>query len=159
MRNNTKIITTTALMSAIIFISTYIGTALPFSGYVHLGDAAVFLAGLILGPHYGLVAASLGSALADGIKGYIIYIPSTIVLKGIMAFLAGKVRNKNSKIKIPVCIASGLIMVAGYYITEIIIYSNLISPLSNIPWNILQFIIGLVVAFIMIKPLKKIVIK
>jgi uncharacterized membrane protein len=159
MKINTKILVTTALMAAIVFISTYIGAALPVTGYIHLGDAAVYLAGFILGPQYGLIAASIGSALADGMKGYAIYIPSTIILKGIMAYIVGKARFKNNKIKILSCILGGFIMVVGYYITEVIMLGNFITPLTYAPMNILQFVVGIIIAFLVIKPLKKLIIK
>jgi len=153
--NNTKILTTSALLAAVVYIATYIGTALPFSGYAHLGDAAVFLSGLILGPHYGMIAAAIGSAMADGLKSYVIYIPATMILKGLMAYMIGKVRDKGTKTIVVTMVAAGLIMVAGYYGYEILIYRNVFAPIANIPWNIIQFVIGMVVALILIKPLSR----
>ena len=85
--NNTRKIITTALLTAVVFISTSIGTALPFSGYIHLGDAAVYLSGLLLGPYYGFAAAAAGSALADSMAGFFIYIPSTVIMTGLMAYI------------------------------------------------------------------------
>lgn len=153
--SKTRIITVSALMAAVVYVATYIGTALPFSGYIHLGDAAVFLSGLILGPYYGMLAVSLGSAMADGLKGYIIYIPATIVLKGSMAYIAGLARNKKKNTVAGAMIIGGMIMVVGYYIYEAFIYSNLAAPLVNVPWNILQFVVGIIIALILIKPFSK----
>jgi uncharacterized membrane protein len=150
--NKAKILTTSALMTAMVYIATYIGTALPFSGYAHLGDAAVFLSGLILGPHYGFIAAALGSALADGLKSYVIYIPATLVLKGLMAYMTGRVRDKGSKTITTAMVIGGLVMVLGYYLYETVIYGNIQAPIVNIPWNVIQFVIGIVVAKILIKP-------
>jgi uncharacterized membrane protein len=142
-------------MTAMVYIATYIGTALPFSGYAHLGDAAVFLSGLVLGPYYGLMAAALGSALADGLKSYVIYIPATLVLKGLMAYMTGRVREKGSKMITSAMVFGGFIMVLGYYLYEIVIYGNMQAPIINIPWNIIQFVIGIVVAKILIKPFSR----
>jgi uncharacterized membrane protein len=153
--NKTKILTTSALMAAVVYIATYIGTALPFSGYAHLGDAAVFLSGLLLGPHYGMLAAAIGSAMADGLKAYVIYIPATVVLKGLMAYMTGKARHKGIKAIVFSMAVGGALMVAGYYAYEVIIYSNFFAPIANIPWNIIQFVIGIVVALILVKPLSK----
>ena len=153
--NKTRVLTTSALMTAMVYIATYIGTALPFSGYAHLGDAAVFLSGLVLGPYYGLMAAALGSALADGLKSYVIYIPATLVLKGLMAYMTGRVREKGSKMITSAMVFGGFIMVLGYYLYEIVIYGNMQAPIINIPRNIIQFVIGIVVAKILIKPFSR----
>ena len=157
MKSNTKKLTITALMMAIICLSTmFLGFPILY-GYVNLGDAAIFLAAFILGPKYGLIAAALGASIADYSLGYTQYMLTTFVVKGIMAFLAGRVRDKSNTTKVVSCIIGGLIMVAGYYITEVIIYGSKISPLANIPWNTLQFIIGMVIALILIKPLKNLI--
>ncbi|HBH13598.1 MAG TPA: ECF transporter S component [Clostridiales bacterium] len=150
--NKTRILTVSALMTAFVYIATYIGTALPFSGYAHLGDAAVFLSGLILGPHYGFIAAALGSALADGLKSFVIYIPVTFILKGLMAYMTGRVREKGSKTITSAMILGGSIMVIGYYLYEAFIYGSIQAPIINIPWNIIQFVIGIIVAKILFKP-------
>ena len=34
-------------------------------GYIHPGDAVVILSGIVLGPVWGLLAAGIGSAMAD----------------------------------------------------------------------------------------------
>ncbi|SHI57071.1 Uncharacterized membrane protein [Dethiosulfatibacter aminovorans DSM 17477] len=153
--NKTRIITLSALMAAVVYVATYIGTALPFSGYIHLGDAAVFLSGLLLGPHYGMLASVLGSAMADGLKGYVVYIPATVILKGAMAYITGLARNKNNSTIAGSMIVGGLVMVAGYYVYEAFLYSNLAAPLVSIPWNVLQFAVGIIIAMILIKPFSR----
>jgi uncharacterized membrane protein len=153
--SKTRIITISALMAAVVYVATYIGTALPFSGYIHLGDAAVFLSGLLLGPHYGMLASALGSGMADGLKGYVIYIPATVILKGAMAYITGLVREKSNSTVVGSMVIGGLIMVAGYYIYEAFIYSNMAAPIVSIPWNVLQFVVGIVIAMILIKPFSR----
>ena len=66
-------------------------------GYIHPGDAVVILSGIILGPHWGLLAAGIGSALADLLGGYFIYVPITFVIKGAVAFAAGLIYQKIGK--------------------------------------------------------------
>lgn len=157
MNNNTKKLTITALMMAIICLSTmFLGFPILY-GYVNLGDAGIFLAAFILGPKYGFIAAAFGATIADYSLGFTQYMLTTFIVKGLMAFLAGRARDKNNITKVTSCVIGGLIMVAGYYITEVIIYGSKISPLANIPWNTLQFIIGMVIAFVLIKPLKDLV--
>ena len=102
-----------------------------------------------------MIAAALGSALADGLKSYVIYIPATLVLKGLMAYMTGRVREKGSKMITSAMVFGGFIMVLGYYLYEIVIYGNMQAPIINIPWNIIQFVIGIVVAKILIKPFSR----
>ena len=43
------------------------------------------------------------------------------------------------------CLA-GIIIICGYYMTEVLVYGNPIAPLANMPFNVLQFAIGIVIA-------------
>jgi len=151
---DTKKLTTTALMAAVVFVATTIIKIPVGQGYLNFGDAAVFLSGLLLGPGYAFAAASVGSSLADMI-GYPIYIPATFLLKGIMALIVSRAKGKGIKGKIIYMVLGGFIMVSGYYLYEaFILYGNIIAPLYYIPFNILQFSVGIVIALILINPLK-----
>lgn len=50
---------------------------------------------------------------------------------------------------------AGLWMVLGYYVAAGIMYGSFIVPIFSIPWNILQFVIGLIIAYFVILALKK----
>jgi len=151
---NTKQLTTTALMAAVVFVATMVVKIPVGQGYLNFGDAAVFLSGLLLGPGYAFASAAIGSSLADMI-GYPIYIPATFLLKGLMALIISRAKDKGIKTKVIYMVVGGLMMVLGYYLYEaFILYGNVISPLYYIPFNILQFSVGIVIALILIKPLK-----
>ncbi|MFA5537334.1 MAG: ECF transporter S component [Bacillota bacterium] len=51
---------------------------------------------------------------------------------------------------------AGLWMVVGYYLAGSFIYGSFIVPILSIPANIVQFIGGLVIAYLILIPLKKI---
>jgi len=151
---NTKQLTTTALMAAVVFVATMVVKIPVGQGYLNFGDGAVFLSGLLLGPGYAFAAAAIGSSLADMI-GYPIYIPATFLLKGSMALLISRAKDKGIKVRITYMVLGGLIMVLGYYMYEaFILYGNVVSPLYYIPFNILQFSVGIVIAILLINPLK-----
>ena len=62
----------TALFAALACVAT-MSIRIPTpgtGGYIHPGDAIVILAGIILGPVYGMLAGGIGSALSDLIGGY-----------------------------------------------------------------------------------------
>jgi len=73
------------------------------------------------------LAAGLGSALADLLSGFVIYAPATLIIKGLMALAAGAIlissKKKNDlQAAILASIVAEVIMVAGYYAYELIIY-------------------------------------
>ena len=88
--NTTKKIVFAALLAALACVATMIiKIPTPLGGYIHAGDAVVVLAGFLLGPVWGALAAGLGSGLADVISGYVLYAPGTFVIKAVVALLAG----------------------------------------------------------------------
>ena len=54
------------------------------NGYVNIGDTGVLLSAWLLGGWYGVVAAGLGSGLADILSGYPVYAPGTFIIKLLM---------------------------------------------------------------------------
>lgn len=135
-----------ALMIAIVFVSTMaIAIPLPF-GYVNLGDGAIYIASAILGPKLGFLAGAIGSSLADYSLSYVIYVIPTFFIKGAMGLISGIFFQKNKPL--PGLLLSVVILVLGYYITEIILTGNLIAPLSSIPFNLSQGLIGAAVGLL-----------
>lgn len=132
MNNKTlKIITYLAVFCALCFVSTlFIIIPLP-NGYVNAGDILVLTCAWCLGP-IGAIAASLGSALADVLSGYVIYAPVTFVVKGLVALTAyflyvlTKKTIKNDKFDFVARLISAIIgeviMVFGYFLFESILY-------------------------------------
>lgn len=140
MNKNLKNLVYAAVFGAIIFVlTTFIKVMIPFTtsgGYVHLGQAGVFIAGLLLSPAYAVAAAAIGSALADFYVGYPAWVPATIVIKAIMVlavtYIADKDKNLTPKTVIAL-ILSGLCMAFGYYFYEAaFLVKNFISTLPSL---------------------------
>lgn len=77
------------MMAALVFVATYF-FKLPVSitqGYIHLGDGFILLGAALL-EWWGVPAAAVGSALADLMGGYTLYILPTFVIKGLVAAAA-----------------------------------------------------------------------
>lgn len=83
-----KRLTLGGVMAALVFVMTYFPKVpVPVTGgYIHLGDGAIFLAGMLLGP-LAVASAAIGSALSDLVGGYVPYVLPTLVIKGLMALL------------------------------------------------------------------------
>lgn len=124
------------------------------SGYIHPGDAIVILAGVVLGPAWGFLAGGIGSAMADLLGGYFVYVPITFVIKGLVslcsALLYRKV-GKNSKSRYIAVILGGvadIILVAGgYCLCEYFIYEA--GAFASVPANLVQGIGGLVLSAVL----------
>lgn len=69
-------LTLCGVMAALVFVMTYFPKIpVPVTGgYVHLGDGAIFLSVLLLGPLYGVAsaAAAIGPNVVQGIAGVLI---------------------------------------------------------------------------------------
>ena len=80
-------LTMTAVLTALTCVMTLVvRIPSPTKGYLNLGDCFVLLDGWLLGPLYGAFAGGVGSALADLFAGYPVYLPATLLIKGIMAW-------------------------------------------------------------------------
>lgn len=155
--NNTKKLVYGALFAALTCVATMsIHIPTPGTGgYIHPGDALVVLSGIVLGPVYGGFAAGIGSALADFIGGYYIYVPITFVVKFIIAAVVAVVYSKASALgvsKIPACILCGifstLLVAFGYCFFEYFLYGA--GAFASIPSNLIQGISGLVFSTILL---------
>ena len=157
MNTRTKKIVMAALMAALACVATMIiKIPSPLKGYLNLGDGIVLVAGWILSPTYGFLAAGLGSALADILSGYVIYAPATFVIKGlmaIMAFYSFKLLHKkpgNFLSRIISGVAAEVVMILGYFVFEGFLYGFIPSAV-NIPANGAQGIAGLIIGVVLMK--------
>ena len=123
-------------------------------GDIHPGDAIVILSGVVLGPVWGFLAAGIGSALADLLGGYFIYVPITFVIKGLVALSAGLLYQRFGKTKgsrhtavLLGGIADIILVAGGYFLCELPMYGA--GAAASIPANLIQGISGLVIAAVL----------
>ena len=135
----------TSLMTCLVLIGTLLfRIPVPMTqGYVHLGDAMIYIAVLILGKKQGAFAAALGSSLGDVLGGFAFWAPWSFIIKFAMAYAAGSLIEKTSKVFSMT--AGGLIMCAGYLIAERVMYGSWALAAVGLPWNIGQFAVGIAV--------------
>ena len=150
-----------ALFAALVCVATMlIKIPSPLKGYINLGDGIVLLTAWILPPAYGLVAAGLGSALADLYSGYVVYAPATFVIKALMACAAYAVyhllvrKTPGTVSRIVGGIAAEIVMILGYFLFEGILY-GFGASLVNIPANGVQGMAGIVIGVVLITVFEK----
>ena len=161
MNTRTKKIVMAAMLAALACVATMIiKIPSPLKGYLNLGDCIVLVAGWMLSPAYGFLAAGLGSALADLFSSYVTYAPATFVIKGLMALIAFygfKLLHKkigNLPSRIITGILAEIMMILGYFVFEGFLY-GFVPSLVNIPANGVQGIAGLIIGVILIKIFEK----
>ena len=153
----TKKLVFSALLAALVCVATLILTvSLPGGGYFNLGDCFVIASGVILGPWFGFLASAIGSALADVISGYVLYAPATFIIKGLMALIVGFVclKNKNMLKVFFSGIVAEVIMIAGYFLYELILNGYALAILG-VAGNALQGLVGVVSSFALVLLLTK----
>ncbi len=162
---NTKDMVVTGLLTALVFIATrFINLRLPISvngGLIHFGNVALFLSAIVFGKRKGAVAGAFGMGVFDVLSGWLVWAPFTFVIRGVMGYIIGAISNANGKngnstfyngISV---LAGSLWMITGYYLAEVMLYGNWLSPLTSVPGNIAQIILGLAVGLPMAAMLKR----
>ncbi len=139
-----------ALFAALSCVATMvIRIPTPIGGYIHAGDAVVLLSAFLLGPWWGAAAAGLGSALADLIAAYDLYVPGTFVIKFIVALLAGFLLNcRIVRSALARAVIAGVMgetfMVLGYLAYEALILGYGAAAVGGVPMNCIQGAFGVV---------------
>lgn len=152
-KTNVRRLVTAALFAALICIATMVfAIPLPGGGFANLGDCFVIVGGIMLGTPLGALAAAIGSALADLLKGYAAYAPATFVIKGIMALAAYAVfALRGKKTDVPTVVLSSvcaeIVMVGGYYIYECFALGAKTAAI-DVPGNCGQAVVGIIAAVI-----------
>lgn len=153
----------TAILAALIFAATMINIKLPFGqgGLIHLGTSMLFIAAILFGPKKGALAGAIGMGLFDILGGWAIWAPITIIARVLQGLIVGRIawsrghRGDNVGLNIFAAVASMPVMLAVYYIGQGIMYNNWIAPMASIPGDIIQNVVGLLIAIPVCIMLKK----
>jgi uncharacterized membrane protein len=146
-----------AIFAALVFVVTSQIPPIPIpatSGYFNIGETTIYIAALIFGPLVGAFSGGVGSAFSDAFLGYGLFAPGTFFIKGaeglIVGFLNSTLRRRISNLTVCASIAvvvGGAEMVAGYFLYELFVIGYpLAVALAEVPFNIVQMLIGLIVA-------------
>ena len=135
----TKYICLAAVMAAIIFVFTQFFHIPSHTGYTHIGDAFVYLAGALLPWPYAICAGAIGAALADLLGGYAIWAPASILIKALTALCFTAKRDKIlCRRNLFALVPAFVLCAGGYYGYEALITGNPVAPLAGIPGYTIQ---------------------
>ncbi len=143
-----------AVLTALVFILTFVPRIPIPLGYAHLGDAVIFASVLFSSRRQAAVAASLGSALSDLIGGFPIWIVPTLIIKFIMveavffAVRPDKGPWKLMSLKVFLgFLLSAVWMVLSYTAAGSLLYGSLGVGLTMVPGLIGEGVINMAAAY------------
>lgn len=152
-KNQAKDFALNGVLIALVFIATYfIQIRLPISingGLVHLGNVVLFTIAILFGRQKGAIAGAFGMGIFDVVSGWMAWAPFTFVIRGLMGWIIGSVAHRNGRegrnvaLNVLGIVAGSVVMIAGYYVTEGILYGNWVAPVTSIPGNLTQLGFGL----------------
>lgn len=156
----------TGMLIALVFVSTvFLNIKLPITangGLVHLGTGMLFIASILFGPKKGALAGAIGMGLFDLVGGWVLWAPITIVARGLQGYIVGRIAWSNGRkgnsmaFNLIATIVSIPFMIAVYFIGEGILYGNWIAPFASIPGDLVQNILGMIIAIPVCTMLKKV---
>ena len=142
-----------AMFCALVFAATWISIPTPTVGNVNLGDSVILLTAWMLGGAWAALAAGVGAALTDLVAGYAIYIPATFLIKALMVLAVIGCRRFGAKTprserfwRIASAVMAEGVMVVGYFLYEALVLKYGWAAAANIPFNVVQGGVGIVLA-------------
>lgn len=156
----------TALFAALICVATML-VQIPIpatGGYANLGDGIILICAFLLHPLYAVIAAGLGSALADILAGYISFVPGTLVIKAGVALIAALIFNRFGKnapekkafVSLVIAgVAAEAFMVLGYFFYESVLLGVGLGAAGGIAGNIGQGVVGVIISCLVAPVLRR----
>lgn len=131
------------MFAAVIFVLTAYLHIPSHTGYTHVGDAFVYLAGCFLSPPYAMLAGAIGGVLADVLSGFAIWAPGTAVIKAATALCFSSKSEKILTLHNGIgLLVADAICIGGYYFYDVILSGNFSVPLLGVPGYITQSLLS-----------------
>jgi len=158
-------IVVTALFSALICAATIlIQIPMPATGgYVNLGDSIILICAALMDPLCAVLAAGLGSCLADVMTGYVVFAPGTLIIKALMGLVASLILRHSEQPSSPLKrtlmillanLAAEAIMISGYFLYESVFLGMGLGAAGSILGNIGQGAFAVIASGILIPILR-----
>lgn len=156
---NTKNLCYTAVFTALVFIITrFIQIPIPL-GYFNVANCFILIFCCLLPMPYGIVAGSLGSALAD-LLSYPVYTIPTLIIKALMPALFYLFIKNDSRLKVLAgSYLAMLIPLIGYSIVGMILYGGVAAGMAQVPGLVAEFAANCIIFTVMYFGVEKVHLK
>lgn len=146
-----KLIAATAMFAALITVTTGFIKMPTMLGYAHAGDGVLYIAASVLPGPFGIIAASLGGALADLLSGYAHWAIPTAIIKALNAvpfvlcsYALRKYGKDNKIISLPnllMLLPTSAVTIFGYLVANAMM-KGWEASLANTPNNVIQAVVA-----------------
>ena len=140
-RQQTLKLTMTGVFAAMITIMTAYICHVPYGangGYIHFGDALIYVAAVFLPRPYAMAAAAIGGGMADLLTAPL-WAPATIMIKMIITL---PFTSKEGRILCPrnniAPFLAALLSATGYYLAQGILFGSFVSVLASFAGSAVQ---------------------
>lgn len=140
-RQQTLKLTLTGVFAAMITIMTAYICHVPYGangGYIHFGDALIYVAAVFLPRPYAMAAAAIGGGMADLLTAPL-WAPATIMIKMMITL---PFTSKEGRILCPRNIIApflaALLSATGYYLAQGILFGSFVSVLTSFAGSAVQ---------------------
>lgn len=130
--NTLVLLTFTGLLAAMITLFTAYILHIPVGangGYIHFGDALIYIGASLLPLPYAIAAAAIGGGLADLLTSPAWFFATVIIKSLIVLPFTPKGQKLLGRRNIIAPVIAGFISAFGYYIAEVILFGNAAAPL------------------------------
>lgn len=150
--NATLRLTISAVLMAMTIVLSSFSIPVP-GGHLYLCDVTIALAGIMLNPFEAFVVGGIGSFLGD-----MIFYPTpmfvSLVTHGLQGIVVSLISHRLFKKHTPITSGIGVtvgavIMVLGYTLGKIYVYSTFEYAMIKLPYEILQAVVGAVAAMVL----------
>lgn len=128
------------MFAAMIFGLTMLHVPIGAGGYIHVGDAVIYVTAMLMGGPWAFISAAIGAACADIVSGFAVYAIPSAIIKILIAVPFVLVSKKEAKLlsfrTALFTIISGVITVLGYFAADMILYRE--GAIADLPANIIQ---------------------
>ena len=168
-KNENRIALKVALIAILTALTTVftivVRVPTPIKGYISLCDVVIVFSAYLFGPWTALITGGLGTAIADVVGGgYSQWAPFSFIIHGLQGAVIGLIARKASKSGVVSdaslwsVFGAGLlgtvIMVGGYFLVGGLFY-GFEPALTEIPLNLIQAIVGVVLGIAVTKTVRK----
>lgn len=134
-------LTATGILAAMITLMTAYVCHIPFGssgGYLHFGDALIYLGAVLLPKPYAIAAAVIGGGLADLLTAPL-WAPATMIIKMLLVVSfdhrSGKLLNVRN---IAALVIGGVITCFGYFLAEYLMFGAWAAFFTSVFPNMIQ---------------------
>lgn len=139
--NNVRLVAFTGMFAALVFLVTW-AIHVPAGlngGYVHFGDALVYLAASMLPLPYAMAASAIGAGLSDMMSGAPLWIIPTVIIKSLCCLpFTRKSERVLCRRNVVALVIAALITMVGYGSVSAFMAGNIMAFLADVPNSIIQ---------------------